>query len=166
MWCRFDGNERLCNIRCVVLNYYDLGLLQVGLKSFVILVDYQDYMGSSLETWSLVDHFYTWTLIIWSVMWQWRHMVPCYGVEVPWRRRVAVAAIAHRSICNAWAQTRWTPNLGVMVACSRRRSCGSCRVMMMALIAPPLVRGGVVVRSTCPRAWGHNKGSTWSSDRE
>jgi len=25
-------------------------LLQVGLKSFVISVDYQDYMGSSMET--------------------------------------------------------------------------------------------------------------------
>ena len=33
-----------------MLNYYDLGLLQVGLKSFVISIDYQDYMGSSLET--------------------------------------------------------------------------------------------------------------------
>jgi len=33
-----------------VLNYYDLGLLQVGLKSFVISIDYRDYMGSSLET--------------------------------------------------------------------------------------------------------------------
>jgi hypothetical protein len=28
---------------------YDLGLLFVGLKSFVILLDYQDYMGSSSE---------------------------------------------------------------------------------------------------------------------
>jgi len=70
MWCRIDGNEWLCNIHCVVLNYYDLGLLQVGLKSFVILVDYRDYMGSSMETWLLVDRFYTWTLIIWSVLWQ------------------------------------------------------------------------------------------------
>jgi len=69
MWCRFDGNEWLCNIRCVMLNYYNLGLLQVGLKSFAISVDYRDYMGSSLETWLLVDCFYTWTLIIWSVMW-------------------------------------------------------------------------------------------------
>ena len=33
-----------------MLNYYDLGLLQVGLKSFVISIDYRDYMGSSLET--------------------------------------------------------------------------------------------------------------------
>jgi len=47
MWCRFVGNEWLCNIRCVVWNYYDLGLLQVGLKSFMISVDYRDYMGSS-----------------------------------------------------------------------------------------------------------------------
>jgi len=31
--------NELCNIRCVMLNYYDLGLLQVGLKSFVISVD-------------------------------------------------------------------------------------------------------------------------------
>ena len=33
-----------------MLNYYDFGLLRVGLKSFVISVDYRDYMGSSLET--------------------------------------------------------------------------------------------------------------------
>jgi len=59
MWCRFVGNGWLCNIRCIMLNYYDLGLLQVGLKSFVISVDYRDYMGSSLETWLLVDRFYT-----------------------------------------------------------------------------------------------------------
>jgi len=70
MWCHFDGNQWLCNIRCVMLKYYDLGLLQVGLKSFVISVDYRDYMGSSLETWLLVDRFYAWTLIIWLVLWQ------------------------------------------------------------------------------------------------
>jgi len=69
MWCRFVGNEWLCNIHWVVLDCYDLGLLQVGLKSFVISVDYRDYMGSSLETLLLVDRFYTWTLIIWSVLW-------------------------------------------------------------------------------------------------
>jgi len=33
-----------------MLNYYDLGLLRVGLKSFVISIDYRDYMGSSLQT--------------------------------------------------------------------------------------------------------------------
>ena len=44
--------------------------MQVGLKSFVISIDYRDYMGSSLETWLLVNRFYTWTLIIWSVLWQ------------------------------------------------------------------------------------------------
>ena len=33
-----------------MLNYYDLGLLRVGLKSFVISIDYRDYMSSSLET--------------------------------------------------------------------------------------------------------------------
>ena len=63
MWCCFDGNEWLCNIRCVVVNYYDLGLLQVGLKSFMISTNYRDYM-------LLVDRFYTRTLIIWSVLWQ------------------------------------------------------------------------------------------------
>jgi len=42
--------NELCNFRCVMLNYYDLGLLQVGLKSFVISVDYPEYMASSLET--------------------------------------------------------------------------------------------------------------------
>ena len=35
----------------------------------MILVDYQDYMGWSLETWLLVNRFYTWTTIIWSVLW-------------------------------------------------------------------------------------------------
>ena len=80
MWCRFDGNVWPCNNHCVVLNYYDLGLLQVGLKSFVISMDYRDYMGSSLETWLLVDCFYTWTLIIWSVLWQ----GPKYhGADIP-----------------------------------------------------------------------------------
>jgi len=33
-----------------MLNYYDLGLLRVGLKSFMILIDYRDYMGSILES--------------------------------------------------------------------------------------------------------------------
>ena len=31
-----------------MLNYYDLGLLRVGLKSFVISIDYRDYMGLSV----------------------------------------------------------------------------------------------------------------------
>ena len=53
-----------------MLNYYDLGFLRVGLKSFVVSIDYRDYMGSSLETWLLGDRFCTWTLIIWSVLWQ------------------------------------------------------------------------------------------------
>ena len=57
MWCRFVGNEWLCTIRCIMLNYYDLGLLQVGLKSLVISVDYWTYMGSSLETWLLYRSF-------------------------------------------------------------------------------------------------------------
>ena len=35
-----------------MLNYYDLGCMQVGLKSFKISVDYQVYMGSSLRIWS------------------------------------------------------------------------------------------------------------------
>ena len=33
-----------------MLNYYNLGLLRVGLMSFVISIDYRDYMGVSLET--------------------------------------------------------------------------------------------------------------------
>ena len=68
-----------------MLNYYDLGLLQVGLKSFMISVDYRDYMGSSLETWLLVDRFYTWTLIIWSVLW---HMEAWEVVEDRFVQRV------------------------------------------------------------------------------
>ena len=41
-----------CNMWLVMLNYYDLGCMQVGLKSFKISVDYQVYMGSSLRIWS------------------------------------------------------------------------------------------------------------------
>jgi len=32
----------------VMLNYCDLGCMQVGLKSFVVSVDYRVYMGSSM----------------------------------------------------------------------------------------------------------------------
>ena len=37
-----------CNMWLVKLNYYDLGCIQVGLKSFVVSVDYWVYMGSSM----------------------------------------------------------------------------------------------------------------------
>ena len=42
-----------CNMWLVMLNYYDLGCVQVGLKSFMVLVDYRVYMGSSMMVWSL-----------------------------------------------------------------------------------------------------------------
>ena len=41
-----------CNMWLVMLNYCDLGCMQVGLKSFVVSVDYRDYMGSSMAVWS------------------------------------------------------------------------------------------------------------------
>ena len=43
----------VCNMWLVMLNHYDLGCMQVGLKSFVVLVDYWVYMGSSVTIWSL-----------------------------------------------------------------------------------------------------------------
>ena len=42
-----------CNMWLVMLNYCDLGCIQVGLKSFVVSVDYRVYMGSSMTVWSL-----------------------------------------------------------------------------------------------------------------
>ena len=42
-----------CNMWLVMLNYCDLGCMQVGLKSFVVSVDYRVYMGSSMTVWSL-----------------------------------------------------------------------------------------------------------------
>ena len=42
-----------CNMWLVMLNYCDLGCMQVGLKSFVVSVDYRVYMGSSMMVWSL-----------------------------------------------------------------------------------------------------------------
>ena len=42
-----------CNMWLVMLNHYDLGCMQVGLKSFVVSVDYRVYMGSSMTVWSL-----------------------------------------------------------------------------------------------------------------
>ena len=98
MWCRFDGNEWLCNICCVMLNYYDLSLLQVGLKSFAISVDYRDYMGSSLETRLLVDRFDTWTLIIWSVLW---HSLS--------RTRINLRILL------AWPSKRWSTHINSLV---------------------------------------------------
>ena len=40
-----------CGLLCWI--EYNLGCMQVGLKSFVVLVDYQVYMGSSMTVWSL-----------------------------------------------------------------------------------------------------------------
>ena len=99
MWCRFDGNEWLCNIRCVMLNYYGLGLLQVSLKSFMISVDYRDYMGSSLETWLLVDRFSTWTLIIWSVLW---HISSMEAIVVPYKHQIHLIFMNDPKTCKEW----------------------------------------------------------------
>ena len=41
-----------CNMWLVMLNHYNLGCMQVGLKSFVVSVDYRVYMGSSSRIWS------------------------------------------------------------------------------------------------------------------
>ena len=43
----------VCNMWLVMLNHCDLGCMQVGLKSFVVSVDYRVYMGSSMTVWSL-----------------------------------------------------------------------------------------------------------------
>ena len=43
----------VCNMWLVMLNQYDLGCMQVGLKSFMVSVDYRVYMGSSMMVWSL-----------------------------------------------------------------------------------------------------------------
>ena len=40
-----------CGLLCWIM--YDLGCMQVGLKSFVVSVDYRVYMGSSMTVWSL-----------------------------------------------------------------------------------------------------------------
>ena len=40
-----------CGLLC--WSMYDLGCMQVGLKSFVVSVDYRVYMGSSMTVWSL-----------------------------------------------------------------------------------------------------------------
>ena len=42
-----------CNMWLFMLNYYDLGCVQVGLKSFTVSVDYRVYMDSSMTVWSL-----------------------------------------------------------------------------------------------------------------
>ena len=50
MWttCEMDVT---CGLLCWIM--YDLGCMQVGLKSFVVSVNYQVYMGSSMTVWSL-----------------------------------------------------------------------------------------------------------------
>ena len=40
-----------CGLLCWIM--YDLGCVQVGLKSFMVSVDYRVYMGSSMTVWSL-----------------------------------------------------------------------------------------------------------------
>ena len=40
----------VCNMWLVMLNHYDLGCMQVGLKFFVVLVDYRVYMSSSVTS--------------------------------------------------------------------------------------------------------------------
>ena len=52
-WCNLFANVcECCNVRYVMLNYCDLGCMQVGFKSFEISVDYRVYMGSSSRIWS------------------------------------------------------------------------------------------------------------------
>jgi hypothetical protein len=54
----------------VYVEWCDLGCNRVGLKSFVVSIDYQDYMGSSSKIWALDACFCTCALIIWTVLLQ------------------------------------------------------------------------------------------------
>ena len=69
--CNLFANRlwNVCNVWCVMLNYGDLGCMQVGLKSFMVSVDYRVYMGSSARIWSFRRLFCTCALINWSVLW-------------------------------------------------------------------------------------------------
>ena len=52
-WCNlFVMCVKCCNVWYVMLNYCDLGCMQVGLKSFEISVDYWVYMCWSSRIWS------------------------------------------------------------------------------------------------------------------
>ena len=66
-WCNLLRMfAKCCNVRYVMLNYCDLGCMQVGLKSVVILVDYRVYMGASSRIWSfrrLFSYLYSYKLV-------------------------------------------------------------------------------------------------------
>jgi hypothetical protein len=48
----------LWNVTCdVYVEWYDLGCKRVGLKSFVVSIDYRDYMGSSSKIWAFQHLF-------------------------------------------------------------------------------------------------------------
>jgi hypothetical protein len=53
-WCCKFNSELLvkCNVWCIYVEWHDLGCKRVGLKSFMVLIDYQDYMGSSSKIWA------------------------------------------------------------------------------------------------------------------
>ena len=53
MWTTCEMDVTWCNMWLVMLNHYDLGCMQVGLKSFVVSVDCRVYMDSSMTVWSL-----------------------------------------------------------------------------------------------------------------
>ena len=65
--CNNLSNSDVVPLRRQWMNYVTIAVLcwtitilvccKVGLKSFMISVDYRDYMGSSLETWLLVRSF-------------------------------------------------------------------------------------------------------------
>ena len=53
-----------CGLLCWIM--YDLGCMRVGLKSFMVSVDYRVYMGSSMTVWSLrwlLSYLYSYKLV-------------------------------------------------------------------------------------------------------
>ena len=55
-----------CNMWLVTLNHYDLSCMQVGLKSFMVSVDYRVYMGSSMTVsslWWLLSYLCSYKLV-------------------------------------------------------------------------------------------------------
>jgi hypothetical protein len=58
----------------VYVEWCDLGCKQVGLKSFVVSIDYRDYMGSSSKIWALRCLFlylcsYNWSVLL-HIWWE------------------------------------------------------------------------------------------------
>ena len=121
MWCRFDGNVWLCNIRCV---YVELLRSWFVVSWFEVLRDFNwlpGLYGSSLETWLLGDRFCTWTLIIWSVLWHirckpWTYLAPKLTLSPKWPNRDSIWHTSSRSSIGCvqiyfWAYVTFHANL-------------------------------------------------------